>query len=192
MRLHRELLQTSSLAALLGLFALCAPATAQVVTGELGSPGATTTITGKQIPPPQPSFGGLIDELAIYDRAVSAAEIQAIYNAGSGGRCALTAVSDPLVSARTIEFAPPWPNPAARTIDLEFQLPARAAVRVEVVDVAGRRVSPLLENGVLDAGAHRSQWDGRDASGQRVAPGVYLVRISTVTAAAVQRVVLIK
>lgn len=32
-------------------------------------------------------FAGLIDEPAIYSRALSAAEIQAIYNAGSAGKC---------------------------------------------------------------------------------------------------------
>jgi hypothetical protein len=41
------------------VFALVAFATtpvgAQQVTGELGSPTATTTITGKQLPPPPPT-----------------------------------------------------------------------------------------------------------------------------------------
>src|SRR4029079_10062645 len=29
-----------------------------------GSPGATTTIDGKQLPPPEPNFGGVIEEQA--------------------------------------------------------------------------------------------------------------------------------
>jgi hypothetical protein len=37
-----------------------APAAAQQVTGELGSPSATTSIDGKQLPPPPPKFGGVI------------------------------------------------------------------------------------------------------------------------------------
>ena len=45
---------------------LCmAPAGAQQVTGTLGSPGATTTISGKQLPPPDPKFGGVIKEDAL-------------------------------------------------------------------------------------------------------------------------------
>ena len=44
-----------------GLLALgCVSASAQQVTGVLGSPEATTTITGKQLPPPDPQFGGVI------------------------------------------------------------------------------------------------------------------------------------
>src|SRR5437773_3947835 len=41
-----------------------APAAAPQVTGVLGTPGATTTIGGKQLPPPPPTFGGVIKESA--------------------------------------------------------------------------------------------------------------------------------
>jgi arylsulfatase A-like enzyme len=44
----------------LSLLAAVAPAAAQQVTGKLGSPSATTTIDGKQIPAPPLKFGGVI------------------------------------------------------------------------------------------------------------------------------------
>ncbi len=37
---------------------------AQQTTGEPGSPSATTTLSGKQLPPPDPKFGGVIGEKA--------------------------------------------------------------------------------------------------------------------------------
>ena len=46
-----------------GLLALsCVSALAQQATGVPGSPGGTTTITGKQLPPPDPKFGDVIKE----------------------------------------------------------------------------------------------------------------------------------
>jgi len=42
---------------------------AQQVNGVLGSPGATTTIDGKQLPPPDPNFGGVIKEKATESKA---------------------------------------------------------------------------------------------------------------------------
>jgi arylsulfatase A-like enzyme len=42
----------------------CVPALAQQVTGVPGTPSATTTIDGKQLPPPDPKFGGVIKEKA--------------------------------------------------------------------------------------------------------------------------------
>ena len=43
----------------------CAFARAQMqTTGTPGSPSATTTIDGKQLPPPDPKFGGVIKDTA--------------------------------------------------------------------------------------------------------------------------------
>ena len=53
------------------------PAVAQVVTGTLGSPSATTTIPGNQIPAPEPKFGGTITEDATHLQAVVAAHHRA-------------------------------------------------------------------------------------------------------------------
>src|SRR5512143_3579319 len=44
-------------------------ASAQQVTGVLGSPRATTTLDGKQLPPPDPKFGGVIREKASESKA---------------------------------------------------------------------------------------------------------------------------
>ena len=45
------------------LLALAGPtAYAQQTAGTPGSPSATTTINGEQIPPPPPKFGGVIEE----------------------------------------------------------------------------------------------------------------------------------
>ena len=58
-------MKPTAIVAALGLMALAAtPATAQQITGTLGSPSATTTLDGKQLPPPDPKFGGVIKEKA--------------------------------------------------------------------------------------------------------------------------------
>src|SRR5215831_13826813 len=44
------------------------PVSAQQVTGTPGSPSATTTIDGKQLPPPDPKFGGMIEEDALQSK----------------------------------------------------------------------------------------------------------------------------
>ena len=52
-----------------GVFALtCVSALAQQVTGVPGSAGATTTITGKQLPAPDPKFGGVIKDGALQSK----------------------------------------------------------------------------------------------------------------------------
>ena len=44
-------------------------ATAPQITGELGSPSATTTISAEQLPPPDPQFGGVITQDALQSKA---------------------------------------------------------------------------------------------------------------------------
>ena len=58
--------KTIFLGVLAGLILVLAavPALAQQVTGVPGSPSATTTISGKQLPPPPPKFGGKIERNA--------------------------------------------------------------------------------------------------------------------------------
>ncbi|MCI0553752.1 MAG: T9SS type A sorting domain-containing protein [Anaerolineae bacterium] len=49
--------------------------------------GEALTIGEHNVLPAQRAFDGLIDEVDFYNRALSAAEIQSIYNAGSAGKC---------------------------------------------------------------------------------------------------------
>jgi arylsulfatase A-like enzyme len=64
MKINHSILSTAGLLAL-GIVS----ASAQQVTGVPGSPEATTTITGKQLPPPEPNFGGVIKEKASESKA---------------------------------------------------------------------------------------------------------------------------
>ena len=64
----------SVLVSIAALLSSAAPSIAQQVTGVLGSASATTTITGKQLPPPDPKFGGVInDNVRALDGVVAAA-----------------------------------------------------------------------------------------------------------------------
>lgn len=53
-----------SLFAILIFLLACVPSRAQQTTGEPGSPSATTTIAGEQLPPPPPNFQGKIERNA--------------------------------------------------------------------------------------------------------------------------------
>ena len=53
-------------------------------------------------------------------------------------------------------------------------------VEVAVWDLSGRRVRQVYE-GLDDVGIYERMWDGRDASGRLVPPGLYLYRVSVDT-----------
>ena len=68
------------------------------------------------------------------------------------------------------------PNPFAGTTTIRFDLPQAEHVRLEIFDLAGRRVATLA-SGSFPAGSHAVEW-GRGGQGQlAVQPGVYLYRL---------------
>jgi arylsulfatase A-like enzyme len=64
MKSVKQIFLAPMLAAAVMAVAPCARAQIQT-TGEPGSPSATTTIDGKQLPPPDPTFGGVIKDSAV-------------------------------------------------------------------------------------------------------------------------------
>jgi hypothetical protein len=65
------------------------------------------------------------------------------------------------------------PNPFSGTTRIVFSAPpAGGDVRVEIYDIRGRLVRSLGIEGALGAEAY-AVWDGKDASGRPVSPGVY-------------------
>jgi len=68
-----------------------------------------------------------------------------------------------------------YPNPSAGRTTVRFRLPQPATALFTVYDAAGRRVA-VVGRGNYGEGAGSVVWDGRDLSGQPVAPGAYFVR----------------
>ena len=62
---------------------------------------------------------------------------------------------------------------------------------VRVLDIAGREVRTLLE-GAARAGEQDVVWDGRDARGVQVPPGVYLVNARDHSTSISRRVVVLR
>jgi hypothetical protein len=70
------------------------------------------------------------------------------------------------------------PVPFLGHVGISFTLARPGPVRLDVHDVAGRRIARLIE-APLAAGRHDVPWDGRDGAGHAVAPGVYWARLDT-------------
>ena len=93
-------------------------------------------------------------------------------------------------SAPVFALGRPAPNPAVGPTTLHFSLATTGPARLEVFDVRGRLVRGLAE-GTMSAGPHESTWDGTDADGVRVRPGVYFYRLTSEAGSRVERQVLL-
>jgi hypothetical protein len=68
------------------------------------------------------------------------------------------------------------PNPTHGPAQIGFDLARTAAVRLEVIDLAGRRIK-LLRGAELAPGHYSDVWTGEDDAGHAVAGGIYFVRL---------------
>jgi hypothetical protein len=87
----------------------------------------------------------------------------------------LSVAPPPLAVSQPVEMRPPYPNPSRGPVMLPISSPESGPVRIEVVDLAGRR----LFHGELPAGAAGERlfmWNGLDDRGRSLAPGRYRVR----------------
>jgi alpha-amylase len=101
-------------------------------------------------------------------------------------RATTLAVPPPPVTTHVAPRAAP--NPFRDTTTFHFSLARADRVRIDVLDVGGRRVRTLGPR-LLDAGAHTLGWDGRDDAGGEAAPGLYFVRFSGASGTDTARVV---
>jgi hypothetical protein len=91
----------------------------------------------------------------------------------------------------TVALDAPRPNPARSMAALSFILARAGDARLEVFDLAGRRVR-VLTSGAMTVGLHETHWDLRDESGRAVPPGVYLARLTAPGASGVRRFVVLR
>ena len=83
------------------------------------------------------------------------------------------------------------PNPFNPRTRIDFELPRRARVRLDVFDVSGRLVTTLLD-GTRAAGPGSVVWEGKDGKGNSVGSGVYLYRLEYEQARISRKMVLLK
>ncbi len=93
-----------------------------------------------------------------------------------------------------LELAAPFPNPVRRgSTTIEYRIPGESGgtqnVLLAVFDPTGRRVRTLV-SGPQTAGVYRVAFDGRDDRAQRLAPGLYFVRVSNGASMHTRRVVI--
>jgi hypothetical protein len=103
----------------------------------------------------------------------------------------VTAAAEPPPAPAAPLLAQNAPNPFNPRTGIAFRLPEASRARLEVLDLAGRRVA-ILVDAALPAGSHEATWDGTDARGRRVGAGTYLYRLTAAGVSETRRMTLVK
>lgn len=70
-----------------------------------------------------------------------------------------------------------YPNPFSTTTTISYRLDERSNVRLDIVDLLGKRVITLVDN-VQDEGEQRREWNGMTEAGGPASGGIYLYVLS--------------
>ncbi len=100
-------------------------------------------------------------------------------------------IEDPDEPASSIRLHPPYPNPAAHDTRIAFYLAEPGRARLAIHDVAGRLIRVIGED-MYPAGRSELLWDGTNHRGDRVAAGVYVIRIEASGEEALRKAILLR
>jgi hypothetical protein len=113
------------------------------------------------------NFKGSLDDIAIYDYALSLEEIAELYSVTSRNR---ENGSELPVS---IHLSQNYPNPFNPTTTLQFDIPRGSHVTLEIYDINGRLIETLVDE-YKSAGSYFHIWNSPNISS-----GVYMYRLQT-------------
>ena len=131
-------------------------------------------------------FSGRIDDVRIYDRALSVTEIQ------SDMATPVPSVDVPAVPLPTASaLVGAFPNPFMPSTRIRFRLASSENAMLRVFDVGGRLVR-AFDLRQFSPGEHDVTWQGTDGTGRLVATGVYVVRLDAAGEACSIRIIVTK
>jgi len=107
-------------------------------------------------------FKGVIDEVKIYNEALSSGEINNLYN-------------DVPLSVKEVSAALDvkcYPNPFTSAITIDYDVPAYGGVTIEVYNLNGQLIQRLVDEAQSSAGKHSTEWNA-----DNLTSGLYLCKV---------------
>jgi len=117
----------------------------------------------------QYNYCGILDDIRIYNRALDAGEIMALYDISSG-------IHGNGVGKKPTEtrLLPAYPNPFNAGTTIQYDLHKNSQVSIIVYNMRGQIVGTLV-NAQQTAGTKTVFWNGCDAAGIPAASGIYII-----------------
>ena len=132
------------------------------------------------------NFKGVLDDIRIYNYALSIQEIINLYDI-------VTTVAEEwnnLIPDQN-ELFQNYPNPFNSSTIIFYQVKDAAPVSLEIYDILGNRIRSLVNEYKL-AGYYTDYWDGKNDNGRQVPSGIYFYTLKTKNYNRTKKLVLLK
>ena len=134
----------------------------------------------------QYNFKGVLDDIRIYNYALSLSEIKDLYDIVS----TVSGEPDKSIPDQTL-LHQNYPNPFNSQTVISFQIKTATKVNLEVFNLLGKKIQ-TLENEFKSAGFYSESWDGRDDKGFPVPTGIYFYRLMTANYSQTKKLLILK
>ena len=85
-----------------------------------------------------------------------------------------------------------YPNPFNLQTQIQFVLSQEADVTVKVFNILGKEINTIIENQIMSAGLHSTEWNGKDKNGHVVPSGIYLYQVQAGNSVITKKMSLLK
>jgi hypothetical protein len=141
------------------------------------------------------NLSGWIDEVRLYNRALSAEEIRALANPTMSG---VAAPNPSNQITKDFHLSQNYPNPFPtrgtfgnpETV-IRYELPEPVHVKLSIYDLLGHKIRTLVEASE-PAGVRHINWDGTNDAGERLPSGMYMIRIDAGKYSMARKIMLMK
>ncbi|MBN2543821.1 T9SS type A sorting domain-containing protein [bacterium] len=87
-------------------------------------------------------------------------------------------IDEPAEKPLTYSLGIPYPNPSNISTYIEYSIPEKTPVKMEIYNILGKKIVTLLDD-VVTPGKHKTLWDGIDQNGKEIPSGIYFYRFET-------------
>ena len=134
----------------------------------------------------QYNFKGVLDDIRIYNYALSYNSIQDLYDF-------VNDVEDEIDNQAPQQFnlMQNYPNPFNSQTKIQFEIPISSKIRVDIFNILGQKVKTLL-NDQKEPGYYIINWNGENDFGEAVNSGIYLLKLSSELYSSAMKMILLK
>jgi hypothetical protein len=148
--------------------------------------GARAAVDSIRKYPTERHFEGFIDDVRIYNVALSEDDVKALYNES------ISAVKNQSATEpANFALGQNYPNPFNPQTQIDYQVPKAANVNISVYNIIGQLVTTLIDE-VKTPGYYSVSWNATDQNGLQVSSGIYIARMVSNNYSATRKLILLK
>ena len=134
----------------------------------------------------QYNFKGVLDDIRIYNYALSYSSIKSLYDF-------VTDVEDKqeLEPPKNFGISQNFPNPFNNQTNIEFQLASQSSIKIEIFNILGQKVKTLVKED-KSPGYYTIQWNGENDLGDKVNSGIYFIKFISDKFSDIKKMTLLK